>query len=198
MKTMYIGSGDVSALLAGKSTLAHAKLLQQFVSNTYPNYNSKASPIDALRTGAILEDRYMCYLGDDYYPQYKCTCKEMDVLTCSIDFAKLDKGKIIDFEELKTCNFNDFLELQKQDIEYIKKNYKNNYNQVQHQLLCTGLEYAHLVFVVVYSYDDEINETRDIKDNEIIKFKINRDDEVINKIKERAKIFQTIKDYYND
>lgn len=197
---MYIGSGDVSSLLSGLNTQAYHKLLQRFVSNEKPNYNAKSSPIDALRTGAILEDRYFMVLEDDYYTQYKATCKEMDVLTSTIDFAKIDNGNIIDFDELKSCNFDDFLLIQtahsEDNLDYIKKNYKSNYNQVQEQLLCSGLNEANLVFLVVYSYDDEENMSRDIKPNEYVKFRVKRDESVISLIKERAKIFQTIKDYH--
>ena len=203
MKSMYIGSGDVAALLAGLQTKTHQKLLKRFVSNEKPYYNAKASPIDALRTGAIIEDRYGLLLPDDYYPQYKAVCEIQDVLTCSLDFAKLEKGNIVDFQELKSCSFNDFLEFEnyrndsKKGIDYIKKRYKSNYNQIQEQLLCTGLDSAELVFVAVYTYEDEVNYNRDIKENEIIKFRIKKDQDVIVKIIDRSNIFQTIKDAYN-
>jgi hypothetical protein len=198
MKSMYIGSGDISSLLAGKTTQAFRKLLQRFVSDEKPYYNAKASPIDALRTGAILEDRYLLFLDNDYYSQCKAVSSEYDVLTSTLDFARYRKGEIIEFQELKTCNFDDFMKIQKENnIEYIKKNYKNNYNQVQHQLLCTGLEKATLVFLVVYEYDDEINENRDIEEDQIFKIEILRDENVMIRIKERAKFFQSIKDFYN-
>lgn len=199
MISMYIGSGDTSSLLAGKNTKAFKKLLQRFVSDTKPHYNAKASPIDALRTGAILEDRYLLYLDDNYYSQCKAICKESDVLISTVDFAKYMDGKIVEFQELKTCNFDDFLKIQKNcNVEYIKTNYKQNYNQVQQQLLCTGLKSATLVFLVVYEYDDEINEQRIIEDEHLVKITIERDESTISKIKERAKIFQTIKDYYDN
>lgn len=193
---MYIGSGDTTSLLAGLNTKSHAKLLQRFVSDIIPYYNAKNSPIDALRTGAILEDRYFLILPDEYYAQYKSVCEELDVLKSSIDFALLDKGEIVDFEETKTCNFNDFLILQNANIEYVKNKYKNNYNQVQFQLLCSGLNEASLVFIAVYSYKDEDNYIRDIKENEVVKFRVKRDELVINKIKERGLIYQQIKDAY--
>ena len=69
-ETMYIGSGDVHALMSGKSTKSHAALMQRFVSGVKPRYNAFASPIDALRTGARLEDRYLLTLHDNYFPQY--------------------------------------------------------------------------------------------------------------------------------
>lgn len=195
MKSLYIGSGDIAPFLSGVRTQGFQKLLRRFVSDELPNYNALASPIDALRTGAILEKRYLEILPDDYYIQCKETCKEYDVLKCSIDFGKYNKGKIVDFDELKTCNFDDFLTIKTKGIDYIKKSYKNNYRQVQFQLLCSGLDSANLVFLVVYSYDDEENENRVIQENEHIKFRIERDEEIVSKIKDRAEFFQNIKDY---
>jgi len=196
MKSMYIGSGDNSSLLAKKSTQAYNKLLRRFVSDEKPYYNAKASPIDALRTGAILEDRYHLYLTDDFYAQCKSICQESDVLTSTLDFAKYENDKIVEFEELKTCQFDDFLKLQSANLEYVKKKYKNNYNQVQHQLLCSGLKSATLVFLVVYDYEDEINYNRNISEDETIRFEIKRDEKVISKILAKASFFQIIKDLY--
>lgn len=196
MKSMYIGSGDVSALLAGKSTLAYKNLLKRFVSDEKPYYNAKASPIDALRTGAILEDRYLLYLSNDFYSQCKVVNKDFDVLMSTLDFAKYENDIIIEFQELKTCQFDDFMKIQNADIDYIKKKYKNNYNQVQHQLFCSGLKSATLVFLVVYEYEDEINYNRDIIKSQVVTFEVNRDELVIAKIVERASFFQTIKDMY--
>jgi len=202
MKSMYIGSGDVGALMMGKDTDGHIKLLQRFVSDSKPYYHAKASPIDALRTGAILEERYGFILDESYYPQHVVICKEMSVFKCSLDFAKIDGGAVVDFDELKTCNFDDFLMFEQfrnnpeNAIDFIKKYYKKNYAQVQQQLLCTGLSSANLVFLAVYSYDDAENEVREIKHNEFIRFRIYRDEIVISEIKKRGEIFQTIKDYY--
>lgn len=202
MNDLYIGSGDTSSLLMGKDTEGYFNLFKKFISNDREHYNAKASPINALRAGAILEEKYFETLDDSYYSQHKVVCKEKDVLCCSLDFAKINNGIVVDFDELKTCNFNDFLnfeQFRKDDsgiVEYLKKNYKNNYNQVQQQLLCTELESANIVFLVVYSYDDEENYNRVIKDNEYIKFRITRDESVISKILERAEIFQTIKDNF--
>ena len=70
ISTAYIGSGDVHALMMGKDTKGHLALMQRFVSDVIPYYNAKASPIDALRTGAILEDRYFLTLPDGYFCQY--------------------------------------------------------------------------------------------------------------------------------
>lgn len=203
MKSMYIGSGDIVKLLAGKNTKSHQSLLSRFVSDEIPYYNAFASPIDACRTGAILEDRYYLILPDGYYPQYKVISSEMDVLTATIDFALLSSGKVIDFDELKSIYFNDFLVMQERVnadyevyISVIKKLYKTYYNQIQEQLYCSGLDEANLVFLAVYTYEDEVNYSRNIQPNEYIKFRIKRDEHVINIIKERALIFQQIKDYY--
>lgn len=200
MKSMYIGSGDTSALLAGVGTKSHGKLLKRFVSNEIPHYNAKSSPIDALRTGAILEDRYALTLEDDYFPQHREVCSDLDVLRASIDFAKINKGEIVDFDELKTCNLTDYLEIEEAhrnaNLEFVKKKYKNNYNQVNFQLLCSGLKSANLVFLVVYTYEDEVNENRIIKNGEFVKFRIERDEKLIDDIKSRAKIFQEIKNIY--
>jgi hypothetical protein len=192
----------ISALLSGINSEAHKKLLQRFVSDEKPFYNAIASPIDALRTGAILEDRYLSILDDSYYPQYKCSSKEMDVLMCTIDFAKIENGVIVDFDELKTCNFSDFLKFESikenKDLlfKHVLKNFKKNYEQIQEQLYCSELESANLVYLAVYSYIDEENQQREIKSNEFIKVRINRDEKVIEQIKQRADIFQKIKDVY--
>ena len=50
----------------------------------------------------------------------------------------------------------------------------------------------------VYSYDDEENYSRDILPNEVLKVRISRDEEVIERIKERGRIFQQIKDCYEN
>lgn len=197
MKSMYIGSGDCTSLLAGLKTQAHLNLLRRFVSGEVPYYNALASPIDALRTGAILEDRFLLTLPDDYYPQYKVINEEQDVLKSSLDFAKIEKGEVIDFIELKSIGLLDYINLE--DIDYIKKKYKNYYNQVQFQLYCTGLQCATLCFLCVYSYDDNENRVREINtEMDTKRFTIERDEKVINKIKERAEIFQQLKNLYHD
>lgn len=203
--TMYIGSGDVNALMAAKDSLSHIALMQRFVSGVKPHYNAKASPIDALRTGAILEDRYLLSLSSEYYAQYPVTCKEMDVFRCTLDFAKISDGEIVDFEELKSMYFLDFLNMQglksapnEKNVQLIKKAYKAYYYQIQQQLLCTGLNEATLTFLVVNSYDDQENMSRDIiQQNDTIKIRIPRDEDTILQIKERGNIFQQIRDYYH-
>lgn len=203
--TMYIGSGDVAALMSGKDTKSHAALLQRFVSGVKPVYNALASPIDALRTGAILEDRYILTLPDDYFPQYRVVSSEMDVFKCSLDFARLEKGRVSDFDELKTLSFGDYLEHVvpvKDDnaalLEYLKKKHKSYYNQVQEQLYCTELDSGNLVFLCVTTYDDEENRRRNIEPNEYCKVRVTRDEAAIEAIKERGRIFQQIKDTYRN
>ena len=187
----------------GKNTDGHLSLLRQFVSGIKPYRNAKNSPVDALRTGAILEERYSLILPDDYYPQYVVQSKEMSVFKCSLDFAKIENGNIVDFDELKSLNFDDFLNVEpyrETDIDtylpFILSKYKKYYYQIQEQLYCTEIESANLVFLAVYSYEDSENYIRNIQENEYIKFRIPRDNNVIEAIKERGKIFQQIKDYY--
>lgn len=203
MKSMYIGSGDVHALLMGKETKGHQLLLQRFVSGEKPYYNALASPIDACRTGAILESKFMETLPDDYYSQVVVESEEMDVLKCSLDFAQIKSGKVVYFIELKTVKFVDFLEIEQirsasndKQVEFLQKNYKYYYNQIQQQLFCTGLNAATMVFLAVYSYEDEENYIRDIQPNEFISIVVPRNEATIQKIKEAAQIFQTLKNYY--
>ena len=204
-ETMYIGSGDVHALMSGKNTTSHIALMQRFVSGVKPCYNAFASPIDALRTGAILENRYLLTLPDNYFSQYVVQSDEMDVFKCSIDFARIDKGKLTDFDELKTLylsDYLDFIEPIKHDnhalVEYVRKKHKAYYYQVQEQLFCTHLASCNLVFLSVTTYDDEINWRRDIHPNEYCKIRIERDEKAINEIKSRALIFQQLKDFYSN
>lgn len=202
MISMYIGSGDVAALMSGKATKGHQSLLRRFVSGEKPYYNAFASPIDACRIGAILEGRYLLTLPDSYYPQYVVESKEMNVFKCSLDFARLESGEVIDFDELKSISFNDFMLLEQLKreggdiIAYVKSNYKHYYQQVQEQLYCTELDSANLVFLPVYSYIDEENYNRNILENEIFKIRIRYDSEFIESMKIRGSIFQQIKDYY--
>lgn len=200
--SMQIGSGDVTALMAGKASLSHIDLLTRFVSGVKPIYNAKASPIDALRTGAILEERYLFTLPDDYFIQFVCVSDEMNVFKCSLDFAKVSNGEVVDFDELKTVHLNDYLAFEpiKNDsaklLEYVKKKYKHYYYQVQEQLYCTKLEEANIVFLSVFSYDDDVNRSRVIQPNEYIKVRIFKDESVISEIKQRGLIFQQIKNEY--
>lgn len=201
---LTIGSGDISALMAGINTKTYGDLMRKFVDDYKPYYNALASPIDALRTGAILEQNYLKILADDYFIQYKVTNEEMDVFTSSLDFAKINGGKIVDFDELKTIHFTDYIELiqplinksQEEQQAIISKTFKKYYNQVQIQLFCSKLESANLVFLSVDSYNDEENIIREIKENEYYKFRIHKNDKIINQIKNKAEIFQSIKNHF--
>ena len=202
-ETMYIGSGDVHALLSGKRTKSHAALMQRFVSGVKPRHNAFASPIDALRTGAILEDRYLLTLPDCYFAQYVVECPEMDVFRCSIDFARIEEGRLVDFDELKTLSFMDYLEAIEPIRDdnaaltgYLRRRHKAYYYQVQEQLMCTGLPSCNLVFLSVTTYDDEENRRRHILPGDYCKIRVRRDEQAIAEIKERGRIFQQIKDYY--
>lgn len=200
---LSLGSGDTTKLLSGKITKGFGDLLRKFVAEDREYWNSFASPIDALRTGAILEIRYLDTLEDGYFCQYKSTCKEFDCLTGSLDFAKIEAGKVVDFDELKTIFLTEYIDAivplktlpEKDQIAVLKKKFKNNYNQVQFQLLCSGLDSANLVFLSVESYEDDENYMREIKPEDYTKFRIHRDEMVIAQIMERATIFQVIKDF---
>ena len=203
---LTIGSGDISALMSGIDTKTYGDLMRKFVDENKPYYNAIASPIDALRTGVILETNYLKLLSDDYFIQYKVTNEEMNVFTSSLDFAKINNGKVVDFDELKTIHFTDYITLiqplqsmdEKQQNEYIKKKFKKYYNQVQTQLFCSNLESANLVFLSVDSYNDEENLMREIQENEYLKVRIIRDETVINQIKVKGTIFQTIKNHFKN
>lgn len=201
---LKIGSGDVKDLMMGKETKGYVDLWRKFLSNESPRYNALASPIDALRTGAILEFRYLQLLDMDYFTQYSVTSKEMDVMKSSLDFAKISDNKIVDFDELKTMWLTDYLDkiiplIEVENyIEVIKKKFSGYYNQVQHQLFCSELESCNLVFLSVTSYDDEENYNRVINEGDFAKFRIYRDEKVIEKIKKRCKVFQIVKDNFKN
>lgn len=205
MVSAYIGSGDVAAMMAGKDTKAYQALMQRFVSNTIPVHNAKESPIDALRTGAILEERFYLVLEDCWFSQYFVQSSEMDVFKATLDFARLEAGKVADFIELKTLSFNDYItsvEPIRDDndalVDYLRKKHKNYYNQVQEQLYCTGLDKAHLCFLSVTSYDDEENYHRVINSNEYTLVEVTRDEAAIKAICERGEIFQKIKNNFKN
>lgn len=203
---LTIGSGDINHLMMKKETSGFKDLLRKFLSDEKPYYNALASPIDACRTGAILEQKYIDTLPEGYYSQYKIASKELDVFVSTLDFALLDSGNVVDFDELKTLHLYDFLETieplrgepERDYLPVIKKQFKSYYNQIQAQLFCADIESANLVFLAVDSYNDDKNYNRVIQPNDYIKFRIRRDIEVINKIKERATIFQSIKDYFKN
>lgn len=205
MSYLSIGSGDISPLLSGIKTKGYSDLWRKFLSDGPPHYNAYASPIDALRTGAILEDLYLGELPNNYFTQVKKTFSKMDVYTCSIDFGKISNGELVDFEELKTIYLPDYLSIirplrklrEKDQNAFLSKKFKNNYNQVQFQLMCSDLDSATLTFLSVESYNDEENKTRVIKDQDVSKFRIQRNPEVIDKIIKRGEIFQSVKNNFN-
>lgn len=201
LSTLYIGSGDVHALMMGRTSAGYLRLLQRFVSGIVPHYNALASPIDALRTGAILEERFYQTLPFEWFPQYRVQSDEMDVFRASLDFAKLEEGRVVDFIELKTVNLDEYIEniqpiVDDNDalLEFLRRKRPSYYNQIQEQMYCAGLDVAHLVFLSVTSYDDAENYARDIKENEYVMVTVPRDNDTINEIKEKGKLFQTIRD----
>ena len=201
LSTLYIGSGDVHALMMGRTSAGYLRLLQRFVSGIVPHYNALASPIDALRTGAILEERFYQTLPFEWFPQYRVQSDEMDVFRASLDFAKLDEGRVVDFIELKTVNLDEYIEniqpiVDDNDalLEFLKRKRPSYYNQIQEQMYCAGLDVAHLVFLSVTSYDDAENYARDIKENEYVMVTVPRDNDTISEIKEKGKLFQIIRD----
>lgn len=203
IETMYIGSGDIHALMSGKDTKNHISLMQRFVSGVKPYYNAKASPIDALRTGAILEDRYLASLPIWFIPQYVVESKEMNVFKATLDFAEIKEGKLYDFRELKSIYLNDYIDYiqpikgdNDKLLDYVKKKHKDYYNQTQEQLYCSELDSCYLVFICINTYNDEENYHRVITDDDVTMVRIYRDEEVISDIKQRGFIFQQIKDYY--
>jgi len=203
MKSMYISSGDTTSLLSGITTESHRKLLRRFVSDEIPIYNSYASPIDALRSGKILEDRFCLAIDDRYIPQYKVVSEEMNVCYSTLDFAEIQSDKVVDFIELKTANLLDYQSIcmfkntsQREYLPFILKKYKHNIDQVQFQLFCSGLEKAKICFLEVQTYNDEENYERIISEDEYVMFEIPRIENIISKIRERLSVFQTIKDYY--
>lgn len=200
---MYISSGEVHRLLAGKHTKEHKKLIERFFSDEIPVRNAKNSPIDQFRTGAILEERFYMNLDNRYIPQCEVWSEEMNVCKSTLDFSDKQNNKVVDFIETKSCFFTDFLNLQPIKnsrynvyVDFIKRYYKQNYNQIQFQLFCSGLTEASLTYIEVKSYNDEENLNRIIQPEETIEFRIKRDEEIISLIKKRASIFQQIKDYY--
>lgn len=200
---MYIGSGETSALLSGINSKTHHKLLQRFVSDEIPVYNAKATRIDAFRAGAILEERFYLHIGDKYLPQYKVIDKDNDCCKATLDFAEVESNVVIDFIELKTAWLTDYQIInmyrdkpKEEYIPFIRKKYKDNYNQVQYQLMCSGLQKANLCYLEVQSYEDEDNYNRVITPDEYVKFEIERDEYVISEIRRRVYPFQVLKNYY--
>ncbi len=193
---MYrVGSGDIKFVLAkNRETKTYKEFMMKFLEITEVHYNALASPIDACRIGAILEKRFFEILSDDWYDQYKTTSTEMDVLTTSLDFAKLESGKVVDFIELKTVYFTAFMDIEPTQA-YLKKKYKGYYEQIQSQLYASNLQSCLVTYLVVYSYDDAENYARVIEENQYTQVRIFRDEECINRIKNELVFYQNCKNH---
>lgn len=197
---MRIGSGDTAKLLRGKNTKGFRELLTNFILDKPRHNNALNSPIHAFRAGAILEEVMYRYMPEEYLSQVRVQSEEFDVLTSTLDFAKLDQGKVVHFIEMKAINFDDFIALNAcaDKLSFIKKKYKSYYNQTQEQLFVSKLRSCTLRFVIVYDAENDLeNWNREFKENEMLDITITRDNKVIKKIKERAQFFQTIKNYLN-
>lgn len=199
-----IGSGDVKHLMSGKDTKGHQELLDKFINGDKVQYNALASPIDAMRIGAILEQRYAEIMPLNCFPQVIVRSDKMDVFHASLDFAFLKRNKVVLFHELKSVNLIDFIALKKllrgktgrEKQNLIKAKRKENYYQIQEQIYCANLNHAFLVFVAVLNDNDEENWQRHIKGRELLYVRIARDNEVITQITERGKHFQVLRDFY--
>jgi hypothetical protein len=202
--SMTIGSGDVNALLADKATKTHQALLARFTSGVVQRRNPFHPNVPPqFRTGAILETVYFSSLPKEkYIPQYKVRCEQMDVLAATLDFGKVCGGNLVDFIEFKTEWYETFdllTEFRNNEIgavKFIKRYHRADYNQIQHQMLCAGFKEATLTRMRVTRYDDAYNRSRRVKPDDTMDIRIRRDDEVIERILERATIFQAIRDYY--
>lgn len=194
---MRIGSGHVKDLLQGVETKGFKDLLVKFIKDEPENRNALNSPIQQFRTGAILEEVMYKSMPDSYMAQVRMQSKDYDIMTCTLDFALLDKGKVTYFVEMKTLNFDSFISLYStaNKLDYVRKYYKSYYNQVQEQMLVTGLKSCTIMFVVVLSDDDNENWNRVFNKEDIVNVVIPFDQKVGDKIIERIKFFQQIKDY---
>ena len=204
---LFIGSGDTKDLLSGLRSKAYNKLWERYVAIDKPNYNAFASPIDALRTGAILEERFYYAIDDKYLKQYKVINPDMDASKSTIDFAEVEQNRVVDFIELKSAWLTDFQEIYKlkgsstdEYMNYLLSNsqYRQNVEQVQKQLFDTGLQSGLLCYLEVQTYNDEINRQRYIQKDEYVMFRIYRYELKINRIKERLTPFQQLKDYFKN
>lgn len=194
---MRIGSGNVKDLLQDVNTKGFKKLLIDFIQDEPQNRNALNSPITQFRTGAILEEVMYKYMPDIYMAQVRVQSKEYDIMTCTLDFALLEKGEVTYFVEMKTLNFDSFITLYStaNKLDYVKKHYKSYYNQVQEQMLVTGLKTCTIMFVVVLSDNDNENWNRVFNKEDIVNVVVPFDEKVGNKIIERIKFFQQIKDF---
>lgn len=187
---MYkVGSGDINAIMTkNKNTFTYKKFIKKFFGIDNIVYNAENSPIDALRVGAILEKTYFSCLSLDWYEQIKVVCEQNPICVSTLDFSKLRNGKVVDFIELKTIQFSEFIKLD--DESDIKKEFFKYYTQIQFQLMCTGLKKARLRFLCVYDYDDESNKNREIKDFDVKEYIVERDEIIINEIIYQIKPFE--------
>lgn len=199
---LSIGSGDVKSIMMGKKTKGYQDFLRAFVSDEIQIYNSYASPIDALRAGKILEDRFCIHI-EGYFQDFKVKSKTYDVMAASLDFAKLEGGKVVDFIELKTMWLSDYLDIvspikgdNESLVAWFKKDAKAYYNQVQHQLYVSELEECNVCYLSVQSYDDDFNYQYEITENDYTMFRVKRDQEVIDKILKEVEFFQMIKNNF--
>jgi hypothetical protein len=200
---LSIGSGDCKSIMMGKKTKGYQDFVRKFVSDDIQIYNSYSSPIDALRTGKILEDRFALRLEEGWFVDVKVRSDKFDVMTSSLDFGKMDKGKLVDFIEMKTMwltDYLDFISPIKGDndklVAWFKKSAKTYYEQVQWQLFVSGLDSCQVCYLAVQSYDDEFNYRYDITENDYTMFRVDRDQDVIDKILKEVEFFQTIKNYF--
>lgn len=193
----HIGSGDIPSLMAGVKTKKHQELINKFMSGEKPNYNAYLSPINQLRTGKIIEDRYARCV--DLIPQWHVVSDDMNVFAATLDYVRLENRKVVYFEEVKSIWHEDFDKLPKKEVDreiYIRHKKKDIYNQVQEQIYCSKLMFGVVTFIAVYSYEDEINYSRNILESEILKTVINRDEAAIHNITKRGLPLQKIKDLY--
>ena len=200
---LSIGSGDCKSIMMGKKTKGYQDFVRKFVSDDIQVYNSYASPIDALRTGKILEDRFALVLEEGWFVDVKVRSKTFDVMASSLDFGKMEEGKLVDFIEMKTMWLTDYLDFVspiKGDndklVAWFKKSAKTYYEQVQWQLYVSELESCQVCYLAVQSYDDEFNYKYEITENDYTMFRVKRDQEVIDKILKEVEFFQNIKNHF--
>lgn len=200
---LSIGSGDCKSIMMGNKTKGYQEFLRKFVSDDIQVYNSYASPIDALRTGKILEDRFALTLEEGWFVDVKVRSKDFDVMAASLDFGKMNEGKLVDFIEMKTMwltDYLDFISPIKGDnlslVKWFKKSAKTYYEQVQWQLYVSELESCQVCYLAVQSYDDEFNYKYGITENDYTMFRVERDLDVIDKILKEVEFFQKIKNHF--
>lgn len=205
MIELRIGSGDINNLLMKPGSKGFNSLVTKFINNEREHYNAGLSGNKYLRTGDIIEKRYSLTRNEFCITQKKFTCIEFNCLSVHVDFAYYDDfGQLYMIEELKSINLPDYGAIKaifntfgfNGSQNEIKRLKRKEYAQIQSQMYCTGLEEAYLVFCPVFSYDDNENLNRIITDNDVIKFRVERDEEFISLLKERLQFFQKIKDYY--